>query len=146
VQTVPPELSSRTLLRAAALALALIAAVPAVEAQTAPVYRPDLVRLSELLGTISYLDGLCGNADAARWRGELARLFDAQGLDEAARRPYVAAYNRGLRSVVVAHRTCGPEARAVLDRFIDEGAALAADIDRRFGIGGSTAGQSLPLR
>lgn len=130
--------------RIAAAGLAFVLACGAAVADNPPAYQADLMRLSELIGTISYLDGLCGGGEAGRWRGEMSRLFDAQKLDDNGRRPYIAAFNRGLRSVVVAHRVCGAEARAVLDRFLAEGAGLAADIDKRFG--GGAAGQPLPVR
>lgn len=138
--------------RGAAALLAVLALPPlpafAAEPAPAPAYQADLMRFSELVGTIAYLDDLCGGADAGRWRGEMARLLDAQKLDTAARRPYVAAFNRGARSVAPAHQACTPDTRAVLDRFLAEGAARAADIGKRFGAGGpsSPSPTGLPAR
>jgi uncharacterized protein (TIGR02301 family) len=126
----------------------LVVASPVVRADTAPAYQSDLLRLSELLGTISYLDGLCAGPDASRWRGEMSRLLDAQKLDAEARKPYVSAFNRGLRNVLIAHRACGADTRAVLERLLGEGAALAADIDKRFGTAGvaTAPATALPSR
>ena len=71
--------------RGAAALLAVLALPPlpafAAEPAPAPAYQADLMRFSELVGTIAYLDDLCGGADAGRWRGEMARLLDAQKLE-----------------------------------------------------------------
>lgn len=125
-------------LLATALALAFLgtgpaAAEPPAAAAPPPPYQADLLRFAEVLGTVAYLDPLCNGAGAGRWHDKMARLIEAQELGPAARRPYVEAFNRGLRNLAVAHRSCSPRTRQILLRLFAEGAALADRLEFRFG-------------
>jgi len=133
------------LLKVLAVFVTLASATPLLAADaTPPPYQADLLRLSEVLGAAAYLDGLCGGAAADDWRGKMAALIDAQGLDGPARRPYVEAFNRGQRTFAVAHRTCTAAARGVLQRYFDEGARLSDRLDQRFGRTGDSPASSVP--
>jgi uncharacterized protein (TIGR02301 family) len=126
-------------LKILAVLAALSSATPLLAADTPPPYQADLTRLSEVLGAAAYLDSLCGGPTATDWRGKMAALIDAQGLDGPARRPYVEAFNRGQRTFAAAHRRCTPAARAVLQRYFAEGAQLSDRIGQRFGRTGDSA-------
>lgn len=128
--------------RAAALAFTVLAltlsfgASPAT-AQTSgpgdpPPYEADLLRLSEVLGSIHYLRALCGANDGSRWRDEMNALVEAEGKDEDRRRKLVERFNRGYRSFASVYRECTPSAREAVESYMKEGAELAAEIAVRY--------------
>jgi uncharacterized protein (TIGR02301 family) len=97
-----------------------------------PVYQAELLRFSEVVGAVSYLDRLCGGA-GGYWRQSMEQLLKAQGLAGPERRPYVQAFNRGERTFSVVHTICTDRARTILTHYMDEGQALAERITARFG-------------
>lgn len=101
-----------------------------------PPFEADLLRFSEVLGIVSYLDGLCGSVEADGWRRTMEQMLAAQKLEGDDRRRYVAAFNRGYRTLAALHRSCTARTRAVLQRYLAQGAAIADRIDERFGRGG----------
>ncbi len=132
------------MLKVLAVFVTLASATPLLAADaTPPPYQADVLRLSEVLGAAAYLDGLCGGA-AADWRAKMVSFLDAQGLQGAARRPYVEAFNRGQRTFAVAHRSCTTSARSVLQRYFAEGAQLSDRLDQRFGRTGDSPGAPAP--
>lgn len=124
------------------LLLALVIVAPVTAADVPPPYQPDLLRFSEVIGAITYLDRLCGTT-SHDWRARMEALLDAQGLEGVARRPYVEAFNRGQRSFSVAHRSCTTAARGALQGYLTEGAGLSDRIAQRFG-GGKPAPVATP--
>jgi uncharacterized protein (TIGR02301 family) len=92
-----------------------------------------MIRLAEVLGSISYLRSLCG-APQEDWRASMRQLLDADTAKEPKRRERLtAAYNRGYRSFAAVHTTCTPTARTAAERYRNEGATLATEITSRFG-------------
>jgi uncharacterized protein (TIGR02301 family) len=123
-------------LRPATLVLAaLIAAGPAGAQTAAPPFEADLLRFSEILGAVAYLDALCGEADAATWRQQMQKLITAQRMTPEDRRRYVDAYNRGHRTFAAVHRQCTDQTRFVMQTYLAEGATITARLDERFGQG-----------
>ncbi len=120
------------------------AATASPEAKPAP-YDGQMMRLSEVLGSVSYLRTLCGpsggpsgssggNADGDQWRGRMQRLLESDTAGEPQRRERLtAAFNRGYRSFVAVHRSCTDAARQAEQRYRNEGATLAAEIAARYG-------------
>lgn len=126
---------------ALATALALASPVSAARAAgPATPYDADLMRLSEILGALSYLDGLCGADDAGTWRRQMDRLIAAQGMDASDRRRYVDVFNRGHRTFAAVHRSCTDQTRYVIDAYFREGSTITARLGERFGRGGEPAG------
>ncbi len=41
-------------------------------------FETELQRLSEILGALHYLRGLCGSKDGQKWRNEMRALLDAE--------------------------------------------------------------------
>ncbi|MDE1159212.1 MAG: TIGR02301 family protein [Neorhizobium sp.] len=102
------------------------------EAKPAP-YDGQMMRLSEVLGSVSYLRTLCGN-DGDDWRGRMQRLLESDTASEPQRRERLtAAFNRGYRSFAAVHRSCTDAARQAEERYRNEGATLAAEIAARYG-------------
>ncbi|TNM66733.1 TIGR02301 family protein [Aliirhizobium smilacinae] len=107
-------------------------AAPAEAAKPAP-YDGPLLRLAEVLGSISYLRELCG-APQEDWRRTMRQLLDSDAANEPARRERLtAAYNRGYRSFAAVHSSCTLAARNAEERYRNEGATLATEIASRFG-------------
>lgn len=125
------------------LLLALAITTPVVAADVPPPYQADLLRFSEVIGAVTYLDRLCGTS-SDDWRARMGALLDAQGLEGAARRPYVEAFNRGQRSFSVAHRSCTTAARGALQSYLAEGASLSDRIAQRFGSSAKPAPVAVP--
>lgn len=117
---------------AVALCLTPVASASAADS-TPPPYQADVLRFSEILGAVAYLDGLCATPKAEDWRAKMASLLDAQGFDGPARRPYVEAFNRGQRTFSAGHQRCNAAARGALQRYLAEGAEVAERIGQRFG-------------
>jgi uncharacterized protein (TIGR02301 family) len=106
---------------------------PAADASKPAPYDDRLMRLSEILGSVSYLRTLCG-ASQEDWRASMRQLLDADAANEPARRERLtAAYNRGYRSFASLHTTCTVSARTAEERYRAEGATLATEIAARFG-------------
>lgn len=107
-------------------------AIPAEPAKPAP-YDGQLLRLAEVLGSITYLRELC-SAPQEDWRRTMRQLLDSDAANEPARRERLtAAYNRGYRSFAAVHTSCTLAARTAEERYRNEGATLATEITSRFG-------------
>jgi uncharacterized protein (TIGR02301 family) len=101
-----------------------------------PPYEPDLQKLVETLGAISYLATVCpgeGVEPAAQWRAKAQALIDAEAPDGARRERLLGLYNRGFSGYALAHRQCNDSARLVITRLLGEAAVLSRIIGSRFG-------------
>ena len=107
---------------------------PAQEAPPPP-YEPQLLRLSEILGALSWLREICGDKDGEQWRASMRALMEAEAPTEIRRQRLAGAYNRGFSNYETLHRTCTPNAQTIIERFLDEGGKLANEVTNRFGGG-----------
>jgi uncharacterized protein (TIGR02301 family) len=105
-------------------------APPAVEPP--PPYEPQLLRLAEIIGALSYLRDLCGAGDGATFRAEFANLMDTEGTTPTRKETLAGAFNRGLRDYELTYRACTPAAREIVARFLDEAARIAKDVAARW--------------
>ncbi|WP_336489658.1 TIGR02301 family protein [Methylobacterium nigriterrae] len=145
----------RALGLAAALALALPS--PAAVAQSRPSARPgskpaekekeppgpaepppapydrDLMRLSEIIGSLAFLRGLCAAPDAPEWPARMKALIEAEGVTPNRRDRLAGAYNRGYRGYALTYRVCTPAAHEAAGRFVAEGERLSHALAGRFG-------------
>ncbi len=121
---------------AAAIALSILAQ-PALKAQeadpTALPYDAQMLRLSEILGALHYLERMCGDAEDSRWRDQMEALIEAERPDERRRARMVENFNRGYRSFRSVYRRCTPAAEIAIERYTREGAEIAADVSKRYG-------------
>ncbi|MEI8144173.1 MAG: TIGR02301 family protein [Alphaproteobacteria bacterium] len=131
-----------------ALALLLIVAVarpvlaqpsraapsPAPEAQSLPPppYEPQLLRLSEIMGALHYLRGLCQSPEGLAWRREMQALLDAEAGTSERRERLTQAFNRGYIGFEQSHRSCTPTAQLVARRYLEEGQRLLRDVTQRY--------------
>lgn len=107
-----------------------------------PPYEDQLLRLSEILGAIHYLRHLCAYDEKEVWREQMAAILDAEEPEEPRRARLIDRFNRGHEGFRAVYRTCTPAAAASADRYIAEGARIAADITARYG----TASEGLTAR
>lgn len=105
--------------------------VPATP-QIAP-YEPQLLRLSELMGALHYLRGLCGFADAPAWRDKMNALAEAQAFDEASKARFAGAFNRGYRSFSESYRSCNEAAGTVIRLYLEESGTIIKALEARYG-------------
>ena len=109
---------------------------PSVEApapvESPPPYEPQLLRLAEIIGALSYLRDLCGAGDGATFRAEFANLLETEGTSPERKETLAGAFNRGFRDYEMTYRACTPAARVVVARFLDEAARIAKDVAARW--------------
>lgn len=98
-----------------------------------PPYEPQLLRLAEILGALSYLRDICSAHDGDAWRGKMTALLDAEAKTQARRERLAGAFNRGFRGYEVIYRTCTPNADTAIARYVAEGGKIARDINYRYG-------------
>ncbi|WP_309084020.1 TIGR02301 family protein [Chelativorans sp.] len=122
-------MKSRARLRGILLVMALSLA-PA-GAQEAP-YDAQLTRLAEVLGSVHFLRGLCGEADGV-WRAQMEALLKAEAPSEERRARLVAAFNHGYRSFAAVYTSCTDQAVRAIDRYMKEGEKLTSEIALRYG-------------
>ncbi len=96
-------------------------------------YEADLIRLSEILGSLHYLRPLCGGPEQGQWRTEMQALIDSASLPPDRRALLVTSFNRGYTTYGQTYRTCTPAARAAIQRFLEDGGRLSRDIALRYG-------------
>ena len=104
---------------------------PPPQEQAAP-YDRDLQRLSEILGALHFLRGICGANEGQKWRNEAQALIDAEAPTGARHDQMVASFNRGYRGFQQSYRTCTPAAGVVVRRYLAEGASIAREITARY--------------
>jgi len=92
----------------------------------------DLQRLSEILGALHFLRGICGANEGQKWRNEAQALIDAEAASGDRRDQMVASFNRGYQSFQQSYRTCTPAADIAIRRYLDEGTKIARDITARY--------------
>jgi uncharacterized protein (TIGR02301 family) len=119
------------------LLIALIAGVLAApargaEEQPAP-FDGALMRLSEILGGLHYLRGICSPNEGPKWRNQMQALLDAEAPAGSQRRAHMmASFNRGYRGFQQAYRTCTPAADLAIRRYLEEGAKISRDVTARY--------------
>jgi uncharacterized protein (TIGR02301 family) len=104
---------------------------PAVQDMPAP-YDHDLQRLSEILGALHFLRGICNSNEGQKWRSEAQALIDAEAPSGTRREQMVASFNRGYRGFAQTYRNCTPAADVVIRRYLEEGTKIARDITARY--------------
>ena len=97
-----------------------------------PIYEGQLLRLSEILGALSFLRDLCGASDGAMWRNEMSALLAAEHPGPERRLRLVARFNHGFETFNAVYRSCTPSARLAISRYLEEGQTLSADVRSRF--------------
>ena len=95
-------------------------------------YDPDLQRLSEILGALHFLRGICGSNEGQKWRDEAQALIEAEAPAGERHDQMVQSFNRGYAGFQQTYRTCTPAATVAIRRYLQEGANIARDITARY--------------
>jgi uncharacterized protein (TIGR02301 family) len=106
--------------------------VTATAAEVTAPFDAGLARLSEILGSLHYLRGLCGANEGAKWRAEMQALLDAEAPSGQRRAQFIAHFNRGYRAYLQTYRTCTPAADLVIRRYLEEGSKIAREVTARY--------------
>lgn len=116
------------------LSVCLLLALHGPAAAQAPgaSYERQLLRLSELMGALHVLRGLCSAADAPAYRDRMAALIDGEDTDTDRRERLAGAFNRGYRTFRLTYRTCNVEARQAIRSYLDEADRIAREIRARY--------------
>lgn len=118
---------------AAILAALLLVTAPAARAaEPAAPYDASLQRLSEILGALHYLRGICGANEGQKWRNEMQALVDAETPTGERRARMVASFNRGYRVFQQSYHSCTPAADEVIRRYLAEGSKIAREVTARY--------------
>jgi uncharacterized protein (TIGR02301 family) len=107
-------------------------AAPVVEPPPAP-YEKELLRLAEIIGSLSFLRSLCSTPDAPEWPQKMQALLDAEGTTPGRRERLAGAYNKGYRAFSLTYRVCTPSATEATVRYVQEGDQLSRSITGRYG-------------
>ena len=108
-------------------------AAPAPEAEPPPPYDPELLRLAEILGALTYLDALCASNPSGDWGGKMQALLEAEAKTAARKERLAGSYNRGFHDYQRTYHLCTPNAQAIIGRFLAEGAGIAHEVVNRYG-------------
>jgi uncharacterized protein (TIGR02301 family) len=107
-------------------------AAPAVAAEQAAPFDAGLARLSEILGSLHYLRGLCGANEGNKWRAEMQALLDAEAPSGQRRAQFIAHFNHGYRAYLQTYHACTPAAGLVIRRYLEEGSKIAREVTARY--------------
>lgn len=99
----------------------------------APPYEPQLLRLSEMLGALAYLQDLCDHHQGDVWRAKMAALLNAEAKTPLRKERLAGAFNRGFHGYALTYRLCTANARAIIGRFLTESRQIAHDVAHRYG-------------
>lgn len=98
-----------------------------------PPYEPQLLQLSEIMGSLAYLRTLCGGREAQDWRARMAALIEAEGRTPQRRDRLTAAFNRGFKAYSLTHRSCTDASQEASSRLAAEGEVLSRALAGRYG-------------
>jgi uncharacterized protein (TIGR02301 family) len=104
----------------------------APEAEPPRPYDPEILRLAEILGALTYLDTLCASNSSDDWRAKMQTLLDADAKSAARKERLAGSYNRGFRDYERTYRLCTPNAQVIISRFLAEGAGIAHAVVNRY--------------
>jgi uncharacterized protein (TIGR02301 family) len=96
-------------------------------------YEPELLRLAEIIGSLSFLRSLCGTPDAPEWPQRMQALLDAEGTTPGRKERLAGAYNRGYRAFALTYRVCTASAGDATTRYVQEGDQLSRSLAGRYG-------------
>ncbi len=96
-----------------------------------PLYQRQMERLSEIMGSLYYLQPLC-NAGSEDWRAQMSELIALDEPDEDRRQRLAGSFNGGYTAFARFHKQCTPASRTALSRLMGEAQKLARDIHTRY--------------
>lgn len=120
----------RSTLLACAIALSgMLAAAPAWAID--PPYQGEMERLSEIMGSLYFLQPLCVGR-GADWREEINDLIAMDEPDDDRRQRLFGSFNAGYSAYARLYRTCTKSAETALVRLLIEAEKVARDLHTRY--------------
>lgn len=112
----------------------VITTVPTAPTDLPTPYDTQLLRVSEIMGSLHYLRNLCLDSEEDRWRVNVQQLIESETNNEPKRKAKLtAAFNRGYRSFGSVYTTCTSVARVAAEQYRNEAATLVGEIVARYG-------------
>lgn len=112
------------------MAAMMLAATPAMAVETS--YDRPLLRLAEVLGSIHFLQHLCGEKSDL-WRGQMEALLDAEAPSDERRAELIGSFNHGYRSFAAVYSKCTESALQAIEHYMKEGETLTNEIVQQYG-------------
>lgn len=97
-----------------------------------PPYQQEMERLSEIMGSLYFLQPLCRPDAGADWRAEMADLIALDQPDDDRKQRLAGAFNSGYQSYARLYRACTVSADEALTRLLVEAEKTARDIHTRY--------------
>lgn len=119
------------LLRALAAALLVVTFAAGPVRAIDPPYQGEMERLSEILGSLYFLQPLC-QPGIEDWRAQMEALITLDEPDEDRRQRLAGAFNDGYAAYARLYRTCTISASEALTRLLVEAEKTARDIHSRY--------------
>jgi uncharacterized protein (TIGR02301 family) len=113
-----------------AVVVLLLAAAPARAID--PPYQAEMERLSEILGSLYFLNPLCKPSAKSDWRGEMADLIALDEPDDDRKQRLTGAFNSGYEAYARLYRVCTVSAEQAMSRLLVEAEKTARDIHSRY--------------
>ncbi len=111
------------------LTLAALMCQPALAID--PPYQEEMERLSEILGSLYFLQPLC-QPGVEDWRAQMEQLISLDQPDEDRRQRLAGAFNAGYAAYARLYRICTVSAASAMTRLITEAEKTARDIHSRY--------------
>jgi uncharacterized protein (TIGR02301 family) len=102
-------------------------------AEPPPPYEPELIRLGEVMGALSYLRDLCRAGDGATFRDKFQNLMEIEAHSNERKQELAGAFNRGFGDYQLTYRECTRSARETIVRYLDETQKIAREVATRYG-------------
>ena len=96
-----------------------------------PPYQGEMERLSEILGSLYFLQPLC-QPGVEDWRTQMEQLISLDQPDEDRRQRLAGAFNSGYTAYSRLYRQCTVSANEALTRLLVEAESVARDIHSRY--------------
>ncbi len=97
-------------------------------------YEKPLLELSETIGSLAFLTGLCRPATTPNpWQQRMEALVESEGAANQNGEKLIGAYNQGFSAFSTTYRQCTDAARTARSVLVREAARLSREIERRYG-------------
>lgn len=98
-----------------------------------PAYEPQMLRLSEILGSLHYLRELCKANEGQKWRQAMQDMIANEEPTDERKAQMIANFNHGFRGFQETYRECTNAAIEANNRYMAEGIKLSGEIPTRYG-------------
>jgi uncharacterized protein (TIGR02301 family) len=120
-------------MRSARLIVAIVLGLMASPALAVdPPYQEEMERLSEVMGSLYFLQPLCRPVVGLDWRAEMDDLITLDQPDDDRKQRLAGSFNSGYEAYARLYRACTVSADQALTRLLVEAEKIARDIHTRY--------------